>query len=140
MKKFWDRILKNALFLYCGIYTLATILNSILYLTKGVYEDPNGNWHEIDRAIIVLIGVLAIELYIHVKVKNRLVSALIVYIPTLLLVFGYVWLSGLREPLANSAYRDIFINYSTMFLGVSLIHSFIVHISKKVKTDTDKQG
>ncbi len=117
--------------IYCGLYTFATILNSILYLIEGTYEDPNGNWHEIDRAIIVLIGVLAFELCIHVKVKNRIVSALISYIPTQILAFGYVWLSGLREPLAGSAYHDIFINYTMMFLCVCAIYNIIDIVSKK---------
>ena len=36
-------------------------------------------------------------------------------------MFGYIWLTGLREPLAKSAYRDIFINYTIGYLGASLI-------------------
>lgn len=137
MKQLWN-ILKNALLIYCGLYTFATILNSILYLAQGTYEDPNGNWHEIDRAIIVLIGVLAYELCIHIKTKNRIVSAVIGYIPTLLLAFGYVWLAGLREPLAKSAYRDIFINYTMMFLCISVIYN-IIDIFRRKKGKTGKQ-
>ena len=131
MKRLWNGTIKNILLIYCGLYTFATILNSILYLANGTYEDPNGNWHEIDRAIIVLIGVLAYELCIHIKVKNRIVSAMIGYVPTLLLAFGYVWFAGLREPLASSAYRDIFINYTMMFLCVSVIYNFIDIVSKR---------
>ncbi len=138
MKQFWGKMLKSALLIYCGIYTFATILNSILYLAQGIYEDPNGNWHEIDRAIIVLIGVLAFELCIHIKVKTRFMNAFIGYIPTLLLAFGYVWLVGLREPLAKSAYRDIFINYTMMFLCVCVIYN-IIDIVRKKKGKTDKE-
>lgn len=43
------------------------------------------------------------------------------YIPTLIRVFVYIWLTGLRESLARSAYRDIFINYTTGYLAVSII-------------------
>ena len=50
---------KNLIFAYTVLYTFVTVLNSILYLYNGIYEDPSGNWHEIDRAIIVLIGVVA---------------------------------------------------------------------------------
>lgn len=132
MKKLWNRI-KNTLSIYCGLYTFATILNSILYLAQGTYEDPNGNWHEIDRAIIVLIGVLAFELCVHIKVMNKIISALLAYIPTLLLAFGYVWLSGLREPLAKSAYHDIFINYSMMFLCISVIYNIIDILKERKK-------
>lgn len=138
MKKLWNNILRDALLIYCGFYTFATILNSILYLAQGTYEDPNGNWHEIDRAIIVLIGVLAFELCIHMKVKNRIISTFIGYIPTMLLAFGYVWLVGLREPLAKSAYRDIFINYTMMFLCLCVICN-IIDIVRKKKDKTEKQ-
>lgn len=59
MKYIWNNWLKQATFLYSVLYTIATIFNSVLYLLNGKYEDPNGNWHEIDRAIIVFIIVLA---------------------------------------------------------------------------------
>ena len=102
-------------------------------LAKGIYEDPNGNWHEIDRAFVVLIGVLAYELLIHFNVKNRILSSFFAYIPTLLLVLGYVWLSGFREPLAEGAYLDIFINFTMLFLLVSLIYNLSDIASRKKK-------
>ncbi len=37
--------------LYSIIYTAITLLNSVLYLCNGIYEDPSGNWHELDRDI-----------------------------------------------------------------------------------------
>ena len=53
---------KSIVSVYCVIYTCITLLNSVLYLATGVYEDPSGNWHELDRAIILLIGVAAFTL------------------------------------------------------------------------------
>ena len=52
----------NIILGYSIIYTITTLLNSVLYLVNGIYEDPSGNWHELDRAIIILIGVIAFEL------------------------------------------------------------------------------
>ena len=48
--------------IYSIIYTAITLLSSVLYLCNGIYEDPSGNWHELDRAIILLIGIAAFEL------------------------------------------------------------------------------
>ena len=62
MKNIWEKYLRGILFLYFEIYTAATLLNSAIYLAQGVYEDPSGNWHEIDRAVIVLVAVLAYAL------------------------------------------------------------------------------
>ena len=39
----------------------------------------------------------------------------------MLLTFFYIWLTGFREPLASSAYQDIFINYTGLFLIISVI-------------------
>ncbi len=40
-----------------------------MYLCNGVYEDPSGNWHELGRAIILLIGIAAFELCTNLPVK-----------------------------------------------------------------------
>ena len=121
MKSIWNNWLKQAVFLYSALYTIATIFNSVLYLLNGTYEDPNGNWHELDRAIIVFIITLAYTLIKNLKLKNYWLKVAVVYIPTLLLVFGYIWITGLREPLASSAYRDIFINYTIGYAAASVV-------------------
>ena len=96
-------------------------MNSIGYLASGIYSDPNGNWHEIDRALIVLTGVIAYEMAVRLPIVNSLIRMTVTYIPTMLLCFLYVWLSGFREPLASSAYKDIFINYTGMFFMISVV-------------------
>lgn len=128
MKKIWDSWLKNSVFLFCTIYTVATIVNSVSYLTSGVYSDPSGNWHEIDRALIVLIGVLAYEMATKLPIKNVWLRIIITYIPTMMLTFFYVWLSGFREALASSAYSDIFLNYTGLFLIISIV---VIVLEKK---------
>ena len=130
MKRIWNSWLKNAVFIFCGIYTVVTILNSCGYLIQGIREDPSGNWHELTRAVIVMLGVTAYEMAVHLPVKNILLRALCVYIPTLGLAFGFVWLNQFIEPLAASAYRDIFINYTGLFVLVSVIAA-IGHIRKQ---------
>ena len=131
MKSMWNNWLKQSVFLYSVLYTVATIFNSILYLINGYYEDPNGNWHELDRAVIVLIVVLAFTMIKHLKVKKYLLKAVIVYIPTLLLALAYVWMVGLRDTLASSAYRDIFINYTAGFVIASVIGWIITRVKHK---------
>lgn len=131
MKTIWHNWLKHAMFLYSVLYTVATICNSILYLLNGYYEDPNGNWHELDRAILVLIVTVAFVMIKYLKMKPYCLKALIVYLPTLLLAFAYVWVVGLRDTLAVSAYRDIFINYTVGFVIASAIGWFINRAKQK---------
>ena len=121
MKNIWEKYLRGPLFLYFGIYFAATITNSVIYLSKGVFEDPSGNWHELDRAVVVLIVVLAYALIRYLKVNNFFFKALAVYVPTLLLVFLYVFLRGITVELASTAYRDIFINYTAGFIFLTIV-------------------
>ena len=131
MKKIWNDWLRSILLLYCGLYTLATITNSIIYLAGGTFEDPSGNWHELDRAVIVLIVVTAFALIKNLHVKNFWLKTLMVYVPTMLLAFLYVFMRGLTVELASTAYRDIFINYTVGFVAVSLITFAVMRIRNK---------
>ena len=117
MKKKWLEFVAA----YSLIYTAVTLLNSALYLGSGVYEDPSGNWHELDRAIILLIGFAAYGLCTRLPVALPALRYLLAYLPCQLLVFGYVWFTGLREPLAQTAYRDVWINFTGLFLVFCLV-------------------
>ena len=120
MKKIWNNWLKESIYIFSITYTLVTILNSVLYLVQGYRDDPSGNWHELTRAGIVLIGVTAYELATKIPIKNLSIRSVVVYIPTMGLAFGFIWLNQFIEPLAKSAYRDIFINYTSLSVMVSI--------------------
>ena len=131
MKTILNKYLKVPVFLFCALYTIATIINSVVYLAKGVFEDPSGNWHELDRAVLVLIAVIAFALIRYLKIKNFWLKVLAVYVPTMLLVFLYVFLRGLTVELASTAYRDVFINYTAGFVFVTVVVFVITLISRK---------
>lgn len=116
---------------YGVIYTVITLLNSVLYLCNGIYEDPSGNWHELDRAIILLIGFAAYGLCTSLTVKPLILRYVIAYVPCQLLAFAYVWFTGLREPLAKSAYQDIWINFTGLFVVLSLVSAAVSFLKKK---------
>ena len=100
---------KNLIFAYTVLYTFVTVLNSILYLYNGIYEDPSGNWHEIDRAIIVLIGVVAYALVTELIIKPMVLRA-------------------------QSAYMDIWINFTSMFVIFCIVHFIVYKCRKKKET------
>lgn len=123
----WFRVLS----IYSIIYTAITLLNSVLYLCGGIYEDPSGNWHELDRAIILLIGAMAFVLCTSLPIKPPLLRYVVAYIPSQLLVFAYVWFTGLREPLAKTAYRDIGVNFTGLFLLLCAGNMIVCAFRKK---------
>ncbi|SMC54250.1 hypothetical protein SAMN06296952_1675 [Oscillospiraceae bacterium] len=132
MREIWNKYIKTPAFLYCFMYTLATLTNSVIYLAQGTFEDPSGNWHELDRAVIVFIAVLAYALIRYIKMKSFWLKVACVYVPTMLLTFFYVFLRGLTVELASSAYRDIFVNYTAGFVFVTLV-VFVVTLVRKKK-------
>ncbi len=125
-KKKWMNIIS----VYSVIYTAITLLSSILYLGNGIYEDPSGNWHELDRAIILLIGFAAFKLCTDLPIKSLIFRYIIAYVSSQLLAFAYVWFTGLREELAKTAYRDIWINFTGLFILLCIINT-ISSIRKK---------
>ena len=121
MRKQWENWLKESIIIYSIIYTITTIVSSTIYLFLGIRDDPSGNWHEITRALIVLIGVFAYELAKYLPIKNVVLRTLVVYVVTLGCAFFVVWSTQFIEPLAKSAYKDIFINYTGLFLTISIL-------------------
>ena len=121
----------NLVSVYSIIYTVITLLNSVLYLRSGIYEDPSGNWHELDRAIILLIGVAAFELCTSLPVKPPILRYAAAYIPSQLLAFAYVWFTSLREPLAKTAYQDIWMNFTALFIVLSAANAAVSIWMKK---------
>ena len=73
------------------------------------------------RAMIVFIGVLAYEMAMHLPIKNIIIRTVTVYIVTLGCTFITVWSTHYIELLAESAYKDIFINYTGLFIVVAII-------------------
>ncbi len=122
--------------IYAVLYTATTLLNSVLYLCSGIYEDPSGNWHELDRAIILLIGMTAFMLCTSLPVKPVILRYAIAYVPSQLLAFGYVWFTGFREPLAKTAYRDIWINFTSLFVLMCIANTVISVCKEKKKKST----
>jgi len=131
MRTLWNKYLKDLALIYCALYTIATIINSIEYISMGKDADAAGNWHALDRAVVVLIVVLAYGLIRYLKIKNFFIKTAIVYVPTMALTFLFVWLRGFTDELASTAYRDIFINYTAGFIIVTVIAFGINVIVKK---------
>lgn len=121
MKKFVP-ILKSAVTLYCIIFTVATIVNSVAVLHLGLSSNPNVHEHIMTRAVIVFVITAAIILVAAVMrgilstsktKKSVLFKYTVVCIVILLLIFVYVWaLSTGRlwvsaEELHPDAFRDM---------------------------------
>ena len=126
-------VLKKGFMFYCMMYTVITIISSALQLLQGRTEDTNS--HLLNRAVVCLIAVLVMELSANIKLKSEILTWLLVYGIGMLLVFIYVWFTGFFEPLSKHAYRDIFLN----FTSIAVIIGIIIHFIEKRKEKRGRQ-
>ncbi|MGL4763049.1 MAG: DUF6608 family protein [Sarcina sp.] len=116
--------MKNSIKFYgtmlCLIFTVITVFSSILQLVQG--RETDTNLHILMRFVISIIAVLFWATFSLIKSKNAILTLSIQYALSMGLIFALLYISGFFVELADSAYKDIFINYSIPFLIISTIY------------------
>lgn len=130
------KIFYQSCLLFCVVYTVTTIISSILQLTiQGREFDSNS--HLLNRAIIVFIGICTLQIIQYAKFKCKALNIIVPYCVSMGLVFLYVFVASFFEELHPNAYRDIFLNYTISFIIVTVIITIIEYFKKykKIKSD-----
>jgi len=108
---------RNALILICVVYTLLTVTSSIYGLVVGRITDTNV--HLLLRFLITAIGIGSILIF-NLFPRWNLVGIFALHYG---LVMGFIliviWASGLFIELHTDAYRDIFLNFTPIYLVVA---------------------
>lgn len=117
----------------CGIYTLLTLISSSMQLIQGIESDTN--IHILMRFVVCFIGISFWVTFSLIKFKKQWLTILVQYMISMSLIFAIVFISGCFVELADSAYLDIFMNYTIPFAIISTIVS--IHKQKKNKKDID---
>lgn len=123
------KILFNAVALYGCLFTAITLLSSTLMLLRGESHDAHA--HILLRAGFVLIATATMVIFMYYKPKNRLLNYAIPYFVAQSLVFLVVFITGTFTSLHPNAYRDAFLNFSSVALVVIII--LIIIDTKKLK-------
>ncbi|QUH26177.1 DUF6608 family protein [Serpentinicella alkaliphila] len=111
--------LKPGFILFCVIYAVTTLFSSALLLYQGQPTDTN--LHILNRGAVILIAVITIILFEKIKLKSKVLSYFVPYAISMGIVFLYVWISGFIEPLHPDAYRDIFLNFTSVTICVIIV-------------------
>ena len=113
--------LRSAAVLVCVLYTLLTITSSSLALLRGIETDTH--LHLLARFAITLVGVGFIGvyglLYRRFRRAPAITAAMVTYVVAMATVLAVTWVFGRFEPLHPNAYRDITLNFTTIYLGVA---------------------
>jgi hypothetical protein len=119
--------IKRGFIIFSILFTFTTILSSSIQLSQGQPTDTN--FHILNRAAVVFIAVITILLFDKIQLKNKILSYFIPYAISMSVVFFYVWLTGFIVPLHPDAYRDIFLNFTAISIGVI----FAIFVKDKLK-------
>ena len=112
-------LIKTSSIIFCAIFSVCTLVSSTIQLMQNIVNDSN--LHILLRAGISLIAVIIMQVFKYIRFVNMVFTIAAQYIISMALVFILVWITGFIEPLARSAYRDIFLNFTVVFVCVVIV-------------------
>lgn len=109
-------IVENKLEITCIIFTAATVFSSLFNLYTAGTDAATGDLHILFRLLIVGLAIGSLYIFEWFQDWSQRIVVLIHYLVTMCMVFGLVWASGFVIELHPDAYRDIFLNYTGIYV------------------------
>lgn len=116
----------ETIFYISVLVTITTVLSSTIQLAQGIEYDTNA--HILLRVAICIIAVAFYAVFKTVKIKHIFLKALAQYVLSMGLIFVLIYLLDFFLELSQTAYRDIFLNYTIPFI---IIAGVIIFKKKK---------
>lgn len=126
-KKWANKETLKTFIAWCIIYSATTIFSSTWQLISGSETDTNA--HILFRGLVIFIALAFVQAFHLFKSNNTVLAIIIHYCITMGLVFASVWCMGFYLELSRYAYRDIFINYTGVYIIVTAVIIIINKIS-----------
>lgn len=111
--------LKNVLILICIAYTILTVVSSSLGLLQGQSTDTH--LHIIMRFVVTSLGILSILIFNLFPSWPLAAIYGLHYAVTMGAIFLLIRTSGYFIDLHPNAFRDIFLNFTAVYIPVSLV-------------------
>jgi hypothetical protein len=124
---------KSALILICIAYTLLTLISSSYALLVGITTETH--FHLLARFAVTTIGIGSIVIFNMLPRWPLWAMFAMHYIATMGIIFGLVWVSGYFIELHPDAYRDIFLNFTPIYLLVAAWFMIRTKYRKKASID-----
>ena len=125
---------KSALMLICIVYTLLTITSSGYALLSGTTTETH--FHLLARFTVTSIGIGSILMFNMLPRWPLWAMFALHYITTMGIIFGLVWVSGYFIELHPAAYRDIFLNFTPIYLLIAV--GFLIRSKYRKKAGFDE--
>ena len=111
---------KNIVIAICVLFSLLTITSAGFSLLRGNYSDTEV--HLLLRFLVTTIALGSLLIFKIFSQWSRARVHSIHYVATMGSIFLLVWLSGFFISLHPDAYRDIFLNYTVIYILITLIY------------------
>ena len=132
-------IVKNKLAVTCIIFAGITLLSSVLNLTFAGAGAVTDDIHILARFLIVVIAIGSLYIFDWFQSWPLRIVHLVHYFVTMALVLMLVWLAGFVIELHPDAYRDIFLNYTGIYLILAVIE-FVYLRARNRRKILDRTG
>ena len=123
--------IKNALILICIVYTVLTITSSGISLLQGQTTDTHT--HLLMRFAVTFIGIGSILIFNLFPEWPLTAIYGLHYAVTMAAIFILVWVSGFFIDLHPDAYRDIFLNFTIIYILLAAVLIILGEYRKKSK-------
>lgn len=109
-------IVKNKLSVTCILFTGITLAASTLGMATEGFGSTSDNFHIWSRFAIVVVAIGSLYLFDWLQSWPLRVVHAVHYLATMAIILVAVWLAGFAIDLHPDAYRDIFLNYTGVYL------------------------
>ncbi len=110
---------KNAIILICIVYTVLTITSSGIALLQGQTTDTHT--HLLMRFAVTSLGIGSILIFNLFPDWPLTAIYGLHYSVTMAAIFLLVWISGFFVDLHPDAYRDIFLNFTVIYILIATV-------------------
>ena len=121
--------LKNALILICIVYTVLIVTSSGMGLLQGQTTDTHT--HLLMRFVVTSLGIGSILIFNLFPEWPITAIYGLHYAVTMGVIFILVWISGFFIELHPDAYRDIFLNFTVIYILIAVVFIIIDRYRKR---------
>jgi len=112
-------IVKNKFSTICIMFTVITIISSVFNLVTGNTIDTH--LHLLARFVLCSLGIGSLFIFELLKNKSIYFVQIVHYFCSLGLVLIFVCSTQIVEPLSKNAYRDVFLNYTAVYIAFAIV-------------------
>ncbi|KAL0222928.1 hypothetical protein P9112_002318 [Eukaryota sp. TZLM1-RC] len=124
-------LIKNKPVIIAVLFMIVTLVSSTIGLLRNGSSSTTDDIHIWARFAFTAIPITSLYLFDFLQSWSFIVVHVVHYVATVAAVMLFVFISGLFVELHPSAYRDGFLNFTIVYIGVTIFEFAVVLYRKK---------